>query len=175
VTISDLVADLRAPTPSAAAELVVPHKREVLTLLREFHGRMNKAMESRIIARRIRVDGLRKSHGIRLCVDLIAQRWQLTDQLGRRLRRGWEKTREGWDGALKIHSQQLIALNPRGVLRRGYSICRRLADRKVVSDARCLHSADAIEVTFARGKIEALVKQVQAKGLAGASRRLEDG
>jgi exodeoxyribonuclease VII large subunit len=175
VTISDLVADLRAPTPSAAAELVVPHKREVLALLREFHGRMSKAMESGIRARRIRVDGLRKSHGILRCVDLIAQKWQLIDQLGGRLRRGWEKTKGQWDGALRIYSQRLLALDPRGVLRRGYSVCRRLADWKVISDARSLRPADAIEVTFARGRIEGLVSEVKAKGLPGTSRRLEDG
>ena len=174
VTISDLVADVRAPTPSAAAELVVPHKREVLALLRGFHDRMANAVESKIATQRGRVDGLRKSHGIRRCVDLIAQRWQLADQLGQRLRRGMEKLRGQHDGALRVRAQQLYALDPHGVLRRGYSICRRLEDLKVVSDAQCLRPADAIEVTFARGMIEGLVSRVRAKGLPGTSRRGKD-
>lgn len=175
LTISDLVADLRAPTPSAAGELVVPHHREVVELLRAFHGRMTKALESWIRAQRGRVEGLRRSHGMSRCADLIAQRRQQTDQLAQRLRKGWDNLmgcRKGW---LTTRSQQLEALDPRAVLRRGYSVCRRLTDLRVVSDARALRPADAIDVTFARGRIEGTVSKVRAHGLRERSRRGKDG
>ncbi|KPL19929.1 MAG: hypothetical protein AMJ92_00210 [candidate division Zixibacteria bacterium SM23_81] len=160
MTISDLVADLRAPTPSVAGELVVPHKREVLGLFNVFHARMAKAMKAGIAARRHRLDGLRRSHGMRRCGDLIVQLKQRTDQMGERLVKGWQSLVGRWEAALKVRAQQLIALDPQAVLRRGYSVCRRLSDMRVVSDASFLRTADAIDVTFARGKIEGSVRKV---------------
>lgn len=175
MTISDLVADLRAPTPSVAGELVVPHQREVLALFSVFHARMAKAMKAGITARRHRLDGLRRSHGMRRCGDLIAQAWQRTDQMGELLRKGWESLVGSREAAVKARAQKLIALDPQAVLRRGYSICRRLSDLKVVSDASLLRPADAIDVTFARGKIEGSVRKVLSDGPRGKARECKNG
>jgi exodeoxyribonuclease VII large subunit len=175
LTISDLVADVRAPTPSAAGEMVVPDKREVLALLKALHNRMVKAVEAGITAREDRLNGIRRSYGMLRCADLIAQKWQLTDQVGQRLNKGWHSLLGRRESALKTSVQQLKALDPREVLSRGYSVCRRAADGTVISDASYLRLGEDIDVTFARGSIEALVKQVRARGMREQPRRKRDG
>ena len=175
LTISDLVADLRAPTPSAAGELIVPHKREIFALLNTLQDRMIKAMQAEITARRGLVAGFSKSHGMQRCADLIVQRWQLADQLAQRLRKGWDNLRERWEDALKARAQQLQTMDPKSVMERGYSVCRRLVDLKVISDASDLCLKDAIEVTFAHGKIEGSVSHIEAHVLRDMKNGRRDG
>ncbi len=175
VTISDLVADVRAPTPSAAGEMVVPHHREVMALLGTFQNRMAKAIETITGAQRSRLATLGQSYGMRRCDDLIEQKRQLMDQLGQRFRRGCRGILGRHAEKLNSLTEQLTALDPRAVLSRGYSVCRRLSNLEVIRDARQLHPAEAVEVSFARGKIEGTVDRVCAAGLREVSRGGKDG
>lgn len=175
LTISDLVADVRAPTPSAAGEMIVPDKREVLVLLQTLHGRMAKALEAGLAFRSNRLDGLGRSHGMLRCADLLDQKMQFIDQVAERLDIAWHSFRGQRESALRASVQRLKALDPRAVLGRGYSICRRAADGKVVSDARRLRRGQNVDVIFARGSIDALVQRIRARGLRKTQRRERDG
>ncbi|MCK4597956.1 hypothetical protein KAU04_07930, partial [bacterium] len=147
----------------------------IFALLRALRDRMIKAMQAEITARRGLMTGFGKSHGMQRCADLIVQRWQLADQLAQRLRKGWGNLRERWEDALKARAQQLQAMDPKSVMERGYSVCRRLVDLKVISDASDLCLKDAIEVTFARGKIEGSVSHIEAYVLRDMKNGGRDG
>jgi len=175
LTISDLVADLRAPTPSAAGEMVVPHRREVLALLQAIHSRMTRTLVAWIRDRRQRIDALAVSHGMRRCADLVEQDGERLKVLRGRLDRGWEHLLMRWRGLLQTRIGQLNAFNPREVLVRGYSICRRLADLMIVSDAGVLRPGDNIEVTMARGRVEGSVTEVFSRDASKREEQAKNG
>jgi len=164
MTISDLVADLRAPTPSAAGEMVVPDGREVMVLLQTLQARMKRAAKHLATERGRYLQGLKNSHGMRRPRDLIEhQRQNLRSQAGH-LHTVAERHRRDLRNRLQARAEKLAALDPSAVLSRGYSICRRLPDETVLTDAGSLHKEDIIEVTMARGSIEGAVTRVRPAG-----------
>jgi len=161
VTISDLVADLRAPTPSAAGEMVVPDQQEVMTLLRSLQLRMARAAQQMTDSRWKHLDGLKSSHGMKRPSDLIDRQRQALRSRERHLRSAAVYLQRDLRNGLRAHQEKLSALDPGAVLSRGYSICRRLAGEAIITDARSLSKADGIAVTFARGSIEGSVTRVR--------------
>jgi exodeoxyribonuclease VII large subunit len=175
VTIADLVADLRAPTPSAAGEMVVPDGQEVMALLQAIHGRMNRALMAWVRERGQRIAALAASHGMRRCASRVEQGADRLRAIEGRLSRGWSHLLAGWRGRVQARIEQLTAFNPRQVLARGYSICRRLADLMIVSDAGVLHPGDAIEVTMARGRAEGSVSRVFSQHVSEREEQAQNG
>ncbi|MBI5806199.1 exodeoxyribonuclease VII large subunit [candidate division TA06 bacterium] len=157
-TIADFTADLRAPTPSAAAELAVPDLAEVRSGLSDSGSRMKNALLWLASQYEQRLKAVGRSYGMMRLADLMEQKSQQLDrtqkQLGAVL--AWQvgllKTR--LDGL----SQSLAALGPGSVLARGYSICR---DQKgmVIKDSKTLKPEDSLTAEFARGWAKTKVKE----------------
>jgi len=156
VTLADLAADLRAATPTAAANLVVADRGEVQQLLVRLSAALAGALRARLRAEHTRVDFLtRRLRDPRQV--LRAQRLRI-DELGERARRGLEATFRLAQERLRGSSERLHALSPLGVLQRGYSITRRLADGRVVRAAAELVPGERVEITFREGRTRALVE-----------------
>lgn len=120
-TIIDYVADLRAPTPSAAAELAVPDMRIVLGQIQGYEEALENAMEQAVALCRQRVDGY-----IRIFRHLNPQsrlndRRQRLMEIEDRLRLGMERRIEQAKSELAIHAQQLEGVSPLRQLERGYA------------------------------------------------------
>lgn len=84
-TIADFVADVRAPTPSAAAEIAVRNSEEILDEIDSFEAKMEHTIKKRISMIRDKILAIEKSYGINRLLDLIHEHWQTLDELGRRL------------------------------------------------------------------------------------------
>ncbi|MFA5833011.1 MAG: exodeoxyribonuclease VII large subunit [Bacteroidota bacterium] len=123
-SICDFVADLRAPTPSAAAELVVKDKSEVVELIRNFCYTINNSVINTVHSHKQTIAHLTQSYSFNKPNDLIRQRSQQIDELHRRLEQNLVHNFQ----MTKQHSQTLSArinsLNPKSVLKRGYTIIR---------------------------------------------------
>jgi exodeoxyribonuclease VII large subunit len=123
VTISDLVADLRAPTPSAAAEAVVPDREAVLAALRRAPEQLGRALRRGVERRRTAV-----SDRLRALARVMERRFaparQALDRALARLERGALGTVKGRRLVLATLSGRLDALSPLATLRRGYSVAR---------------------------------------------------
>lgn len=157
-TIVDFVADLRAPTPTAAAVAVVPERAELRARVRIGAQAMVRAMARTLQSREQALDG-----AARLLRPPSAQwreRAQRLDALAQRGARALHSSLERCAQRARAGAGQLELVSPVAVLGRGYSIVRG-PDGRVVRSAERLSSGDAIEVLFAVGEISALVSEVR--------------
>ncbi|MCI0512097.1 exodeoxyribonuclease VII large subunit [candidate division KSB1 bacterium] len=150
--ISDFVADLRAPTPSAAAELAVPDANELRPQLMFMLSRMHQRILELIDRLKVQVKSCLQSYGFRQPVDLLRQYHQRLDEIERTLQTSifhrLALTREKYTALEK----RLQSLNPKGILARGYSICYQLPTREIVREAKDLKVPQPIEIHFYKGK-----------------------
>ncbi|MFQ5677330.1 MAG: exodeoxyribonuclease VII large subunit [bacterium] len=161
-TICDFVADLRAPTPSAAAELVVPSHREIATRVNQAFEDMTSVVLETLRLYREKIASVRKSYAFRRPQDLLMQFSQRCDELSRGLQRTFAFQLDRRGQQLDSLSRRLGLLEHRNVLKRGYALCFRRSDNKLVSKANDLQKKDEIEVNFYKGKILGTVTQVEA-------------
>jgi exodeoxyribonuclease VII large subunit len=159
VTVADLVADLRAATPTAAAAAVTPDCREVRARLARLSRSLLSAARAELARRRTALGVLsRQLRDPR--AELRAQRLRL-DELGERARRAVgqqarlarERTRRG--------AERLHALSPLAVLQRGYAIARDAASGAVVRSATELEAERRLELLFARGRATVRVEKAE--------------
>jgi exodeoxyribonuclease VII large subunit len=156
-TICDLVADLRAPTPSAAAEIVIRAKSEICTQVDSDVRRIRHMIESRLIAKRERLH--RRRVALYRVVESRARsvRMRLTaarDPLARFPSRLTRVRRQ-----LEAVAATLNAVSPLSVLSRGYAIAfsRVRNRRKPILDSARVEAGDAIEVQLKKGRLECTV------------------
>jgi exodeoxyribonuclease VII large subunit len=158
-TISDLAADLRAPTPSAAAELAVPDVRELRSGLADLGQRMSAAISGLLDGAEARLDGLGRSYGLNRLQDMIAQKAQRLDWAGDALDGRIEDRIRRFENSLQGQALALQALDPAGTLRRGYSICRDERGR-VVTSARQLKPGSRVRNEFRQGGATMTVEEI---------------
>ncbi len=158
LSIADLVADCRAPTPTAAAEMVMPRWEDLRAQV-DTNGRALVTTMYRILLdRRATVAHL----GKRLR-DPSRQVAALHDQLraaAARLRTAFQRRHEQARGRLQELAAALNSLSPLAVLGRGYSLTRTLPEGKVVTDAATLTPGALLRLTFAKGEARVRVEEV---------------
>ena len=158
-TIADFVADLRAPTPSAAAELVVRNKDDLIYNLNTVYVRLKNSIRkiyefnlSRFAFLQKRMPDPRKMiPGLRLTID------EYGDRIAFYVSNAVKIKKEKIEGMMG----RLDALSPLNVLKRGYSITRTMPDLKVVRDAKQLASGDKINVRLFKGEFMCRVEEVK--------------
>jgi exodeoxyribonuclease VII large subunit len=160
-TIADFVADVRAPTPSGAAELVVPDGRALLARLRGQQERLVLAVN-----RQLAHAGQQHAHLLRRLQQShpgtqMRQRQQRFDELEQRLLQGVRRQLDTQRHRLALALRSLEAVSPLAVLARGYAVVTD-ASGSVVLDATQLRSGDAIEARVASGRVRAIVRDVLA-------------
>lgn len=158
-TIADFVADLRAPTPSAAAELAVPEKDALYAALSDDSARMRNALLHAVATRRARVELMTASQAFfRMRTRILAER-QAIDGSMERMRRASLDALRMRRALLDTHSERLRALSPLGVLERGYALVRD-ADGAAITNAASLHSGQTVTVQMRDGRAEAVVGRI---------------
>jgi len=163
VSLCDLAADLRAPTPSAAAEIVV---RDALGL-REQVGRLTLRARDAML-RLLRenedlLDHYTDSYGMRRMVDQVFQQMQHVDDLQRDLEIQLQRTYDARLADYQHFMGKLGALSPLSVLSRGYSLTQRVEDQTVVQDAGTLQKDDQVRVRFAKGEAVCRVEETKSE------------
>lgn len=157
-TICDFVSDLRAPTPSAAAELCVPDREELKEELKGFSLRMKKQMETTLSANRARVAALSSSCWLKNPFDCYITQNSLTlDRLSQRLTLGIDKEITAKKQRLSMLSSQLDALSPLHILSRGYAVASR--DGKALKSVKELKNGDEFSLLLSDGSINCAVKE----------------
>ncbi len=161
-TICDFAADLRAPTPSAAAELATPDAAKQLRGLDELRRSAGSTLRTRIFAERSRLAELRSRGGFDSAGGLIANERlrvdALTIQLSQSVKLLTSGKRSSLDGAVKA----LGALSPYSVLDRGYALVTK--EGKVVPGVARLDPGDAINIRMRDGSADAVVVKGDRNG-----------
>ncbi|MFA5146566.1 MAG: exodeoxyribonuclease VII large subunit [Candidatus Omnitrophota bacterium] len=160
-TISDFVADFRAPTPSAAAELVIPRKEDLTNTIVSSVTRLKNALVSKINILGEKLSTLKDSYILKQPLNLVTQYEQRIDDLrkGLALRIGHvaDMKRESFNSL----TGKLDALSPLAILSRGYSITTRFPDDAIIKDTASLKSGDRVRTQLGKGKFISRVEQTE--------------
>lgn len=156
VTIADYVADLRAPTPSAAAELAVPDMQELQTVFAGMQNRLEQLIHAHLQRRR----QLLQSY-VRLLDRLgpqmrLANERQWVDGLISRLETAMARRLERAQSKLAVAQARLQAVSPLATLARGYAIVRR--DGQVIRQAAQVRPGDRLQVQLADGSLSVVAE-----------------
>ncbi len=150
-TISDFVADLRAPTPTAAAQLVVPDKSALLDTVRNYWYHSYQSTLDLLESGKDQIRNLLRSYAFNRPIDTLRQYDQRVDELERSMTAAVTHKLS----LLHAHAQslrgQLAALDPQSVLQRGYTIVRK--NGRVAGSKKDVARGDNIEITFHDGKV----------------------
>ena len=152
-TIADLVADARAPTPSAAAEIVTPDRADLLWRTAAYAEAIAGTVRSLLGQRRLGVDMAVDRLGER-APDTRAHRERI-DGLLRSAKLALSKVLETYRVRAGALEAELRALGPAQVLGRGYAIVRKGPDGPVLASAADTAPGDPLDITLADGRVEA--------------------
>ncbi|MCK4398795.1 MAG: exodeoxyribonuclease VII large subunit, partial [Methanophagales archaeon] len=131
-TIADFVADLRAATPSEAAELAVPDKREIENNLSSLKLRMQQNAFKSIEYHRKQLESIERNILFRTPMEKINQYRQTVDEIKRSITAEITHLIALHKKSLQAITGKLDALSPHAILERGYSICSRLPEGEIV-------------------------------------------
>ncbi len=162
-TIADLVADLRAPTPSAAAELVVQNQAELEKRLADLKFRMNNRALLAVRDAKRRLEDLVQSYAFKQPGILVQQFAQRVDELSRQLQNYLKSFLLHKSQAFGNAAGKLNALSPLAILERGYSVSF-TENGKLLKDAGKVKPGDSIKTKLWRGTVHAKVTRVDSEG-----------
>ena len=154
-TISDFVADLRAPTPSAAAELVIPNVKDILLKLKEYESRQKIALNRKIQIMKLRYEKCLNSKVFKEPLQKINERYMMLDIKVRQMESYInQKYINEKAKAIKLIAK-LDALSPLKTLSRGYSIIT--LNGKTIKEAKYLKKDDEINIKLFDGQVNAKI------------------
>lgn len=151
-TIADLVADVRAATPTAAAQIVVPDAQEVLRTIERHARSLMRTVAHRLEMERSRLRQIERAEPFARPLAIVERARQRVDEAAQRLEGGWHRRARGWHDRLHHAARVLVGLHPLRVMRRMDRQVEMLRERLGRAVGRCLDRAEA--------------------GLAGLERRL---
>ena len=177
-TIADYVADLRAPTPTGAAEMAVPNYVDIINLINQYKIRINEGINNVIHKNKLRLDKLKDSYVLKNPLVLYEMKEQKLDNiiemLNKYIQNKLNNSKIKYEGIIasnilknpenlfikKEHQFQLLLnkvelLNPLKILDKGYSVVK-LKD-KVLKNTDKVSIDDEIDITLAKGNIKAKV------------------
>lgn len=161
-TIADFVADLRAPTPSAAAELAVPDLASLREVLTQIGNRNRNGFSRRLEMARFRVERLSARPVFRRPLSMLDSRRQGLDGIAQRARLAASANLERANRRLSLLAGKLQALSPLQVLARGYATVSG-EDGKTLTGLSGIRTGERIHVRFHDGTLEARVEALQSK------------
>ncbi len=161
-TLADFAADMRAATPSQAAELAVPDRSEVRRQVSNLTGQLTRQMQGAIAARRARLENILQSRVLREPQSLLAERRQRLDFLLAGLQKTAQADMQDKRHRLGLLLNRLAAINPAAVMGRGYGLLTR--QDKLITSVNAVAVNDELDVTLRDGSISVRALTIREKG-----------
>jgi exodeoxyribonuclease VII large subunit len=159
VSIADFVADVRAPTPSAAAEIAAAQREELCQRLDELAARAQAATEAAMERRQRQLQMLARHLALLNPAVQISRQRERCAVLTQRLSAWWELSRRRRHERLALLAGKLESLSPLGILARGYSICFALPGRTILTRAADAPAGSEVAVRLHEGELRCVVKE----------------
>lgn len=159
VTLSDLVADVRALTPSEAAERLFPSADELKHRLNVLARRLSTGLRSRVARLRSTVEAFSKRRVLLRPHEYLYDRSRRLDELDARLQRAIRRRLDQLRDRLAASSSHLESLSPLAVLSRGYSVTQRVDNGKIVRGSADVQVGDLIRTQLHQGQIVSRVEK----------------
>ena len=158
-TIADFVADRRAETPTAAAEMCVPNKTDLINVINQMEKRLNKNILSLIDSNRLKLNKLKESYILKNPMSIYQIKEEKLsndiDRLNTFIKVVLDKKTIKYDHIV----EKLEVLNPMNTLKRGYSVTKK--DNKVISSIKDIKVNDEIRVDIKDGYLISNIKEVK--------------
>ena len=161
VTLADLAADVRALTPSEAAERVVPSAQEVTEVLHTLRARLRNSLTARATQLRSRLDALASRPALARPLDGIHNWSRQVDELATRLHGAAKLTVREQQSRLTALSGKLDTLSPLGVLGRGYSLTQDEQSGQLVTSTKQLQAGQRIVTRLAAGTAVSTIDEIR--------------
>ena len=169
-SISDFVADLRAPTPSAAAEIAVPDGEELLSRVQGNYESISYSMTQLIENLKNRVTDIGSRYGLRKPMEIITQRVQRCDELTNLLNLHTTHKIKSVKNETETAARKLEMVSPLGILNRGYSYIRD-NDGNTVKSFKQVAIDDKINIILNDGGLESRVTRVNPEILKSSRKK----
>ena len=158
-TICDFVSDLRAPTPTGAAELAVPNMSDIMINLEHLKIRLNEGLNKKIDYNKLLLNNLKNSFVLKNPMLLYENKKQNIDLYFEKLNNMMNYRLERTNTKFSNLINKLELLNPLSVLSKGYSVTYK--DDKVIKDASKLKKNDSVTIRLYNGLFEAKVEEIK--------------
>ncbi len=158
-TLCDLVADVRAPTPTAAAQVVFPYEEDLKAQIAGLETRLKETLLQKIAGSRSRLEEL--SRRLRDPREELKQKARRLRELHQALERLVFLTFKAKKQRLDANARHLNAVSPLAILARGYSVVRKQPEGNIVRQASSLGPDDEVEILLHKGRVRAVVKEVE--------------
>ncbi|MDP8240730.1 MAG: exodeoxyribonuclease VII large subunit [Candidatus Hatepunaea meridiana] len=159
VTLSDLAADVRAPTPTAAANLIVPDGEDIKQSLRDKSIRFSRTLDRMVSMWRERVHGLANSYGMKRVIGRVNDERLRIDDISEKLETALIRKVTERKRSFEAIRNQLTALSPNSVLDRGFCVARQ-KEGTIVKSAIQITIGDKLNLLFKRGSALAAVEEI---------------
>lgn len=158
-TISDFVADVRASTPSAAAELVFPDKGELRHRLIVYYNRLKGNMNNNITSRKMQLENIKNARALTMFSNVIDDKRFYADAVARMFDEKFNSYFKSKKQQLQLYAAKLDGLSPLAPLAKGYSLTKKNGVN--INDSNKLETNDEIEIFFNKGAVKALVTEIE--------------
>ena len=160
-TIADFVADVRAPTPSAAAEIVMPERAVVENKLDSLKLRLRNAIMKKTEMERLLLRKIEGSVAFRQPLNRIYQERMLLDVQKKYMQKALSALNTSYRNRLSLLAATLDSLSPLKSLARGYSITKSLEDGHLVKSVHAVKAGDRLEIRLTDGKLGCTVDSIE--------------
>lgn len=157
-TISDFVADLRAPTPSAAAEMIFPDKNELLRNLNDYGSDLRNTVREKISNLKKFLESISGNYYIRRVTDIINEYNFRLDEINKKIENEVTGKIKDIRNILDTHEKILNSLNPDMVLKRGFTMISIPEKDKIITRKKMLPKNAAVKIKFYDGEADAVTK-----------------
>lgn len=161
-SLADFAADVRAATPSQAAELAVPDRDELKRYVVRMKSQLSQMARQELNERRLRLQVCQKNKLLQSPELLLADRRQRLDTLVSNLRQCIDENITTKHHQLSLTLEKLSVLNPAKTLQRGFTLVEH--GKKIVTRAQEVKEGDKLQLTFSDGKVSVVVADLNRKG-----------
>lgn len=159
-TIADFVSDLRAPTPSAAAEMVLPLRQELIEKVEDLKYRMLGAMQASIESKQRELQYLKDNRALKNPLAIFEIQFQRLDEYSRALLSRVQAVLAINKERFLTQIGKLDALGPLATLKRGFSVSLVLPQEKVITTIKNVHVGDSVKTKLKDGYFVSQVKEI---------------